>query len=46
MGWDYIQFMNQPEWFIDLIQIRINEEAQAKRRLERMEEAKSRRIKT
>ena len=31
MNWDYITYMNQPNWMIDLIEARISGEEKAKK---------------
>jgi len=43
MGWDYNQFMSQPQWFIDLVSVRKSVEADAAAREQRKKEAKFRR---
>jgi len=43
MGWDYNQYMSQPESIIEAIEIRMQEEASASARKSRMSQASSRR---
>lgn len=43
MCWDYIQYLSQPKWLLDLVLIRMSEEAKASERQQRKQEAKSRR---
>jgi len=45
MGWDYITYIQQPDWFIDLIKIRKSEEASAAEAKERKAQANLRRSK-
>lgn len=43
MGWDYHTYMAQPEWFIEIIRLKKNIEAEHSNRESRKLEAQSRR---